>query len=197
MAKKKLALPNVDRSCIIVKSSPIHGKGVFAAKPIKKGQAIIEYKGERISWKLAIKRHPHDKKDPNHTFYFQIDDDRVIDALHGGNSARWINHSCSPNCKPVVEDARVFIKAKRNIAAGEELNYDYGLIIDEPYTPKLKAEYPCWCGSPNCRKTLLAPKRRPSTPKIPSQIKKIEKKIKKLKKELKAVKKKATTSADA
>jgi SET domain-containing protein len=54
----------------------------------------------------------------------------------------------------------VFIKSLRNIKAGEELNYDYGLIIDERYTPKLKAEYPCWCGSKNCRGTLLAPKRR-------------------------------------
>ena len=58
------------------------------------------------------------------------------------------------------EDGRVFIKSLRNIKAGEELNYDYGLIIDERYTPKLKAEYPCWCGSKNCRGTLLAPKRR-------------------------------------
>ena len=58
------------------------------------------------------------------------------------------------------EDGRVFTKALRNIRAGEELSYDYGLIIDAPYTKKLKAEYPCWCGSENCRGTLLAPKRR-------------------------------------
>jgi hypothetical protein len=119
-----------------------------------------------------------------------VNEDKVIDALHGGNSSRWINHSCNPNCEADEENDRIYIKALRNIKAGDELNYDYGLIIDEPYTPKLKAEYPCWCGSVNCRKTLLAPKRRPATPKIPSQIKKIEKKIKKLKKELKTVKKK-------
>jgi len=84
----------------------------------------------------------------------------VIDALHGGNSSRWINHSCDGNCEAEECDGRVFIKARRNIAAGEELHYDYGLIIDERYTPKLKAEYPCWCGSPRCRGTLLAPKRK-------------------------------------
>jgi SET domain-containing protein len=88
-----------------------------------------------------------------------VDEDRVIDAKFGGNSARWINHSCNPNCYADERDGRVFITALRNIAAGEELNYDYGLIIDERYTKKLKAEYPCWCGSPNCRGTLLAPKR--------------------------------------
>jgi uncharacterized protein len=54
----------------------------------------------------------------------------------------------------------VFIKALAQHHAGEELSYDYGLIIDAPYTRKLKAEYPCWCGAPDCRGTLLAPKRR-------------------------------------
>jgi SET domain-containing protein len=76
-----------------------------------------------------------------------VDEDRVIDALHGGNSSRWINHSCDPNCEADEVDGRIFIKALRDIAAGEELNYDYGLVIEERYTPKLKAEYPCWCGA--------------------------------------------------
>ncbi len=174
-----------------VRRSGVHGKGVFALIDIAEGETLYEYVGEIISWDEAQDRHPHDPADPNHTFYFHVNEDRVIDALHGGNSSRWINHSCNPNCEADEENDRIYIKALRNILAGEELNYDYGLIIDEPYTPKLKAEYPCWCGSVNCRKTLLAPKRRPATPKIPSQIKKIEKKIKKLKKELKIVKKKA------
>ena len=77
----------------------------------------------------------------------------------GGNSSRWINHSCDPNCYADERDGRIFITALRNIQAGEELNYDYGLIIEERYTKKLKAEYPCWCGAANCRGTLLAPKR--------------------------------------
>jgi len=157
---------------IQVRRSGVHGKGVFALLDIAEGETLIEYVGEIISWDEAQDRHPHDPSDPNHTFYFHVNEDRVIDALHGGNSSRWINHSCEPNCEADENNDRIFIKALRNIHAGEELNYDYGLIIDEPYTPKLKAEYPCWCGSAGCRKTLLAPKRRPATPKIPSQAQK-------------------------
>ena len=145
---------------IQVRRSGVHGKGVFAMRAIAEGESIVEYVGEVISWKEALRRHPHDPKDPNHTFYFHIDEERVIDAKYGGNSSRWINHSCDPNCEADEEDGKVVIKALRNIRAGEELNYDYGLIIDEPYTRKLKAEYPCWCGAGLCRGTLLAPKRR-------------------------------------
>lgn len=141
---------------IQARRSGVHGKGVFALSPIAAGETIIEYTGEMINWEEALRRHPHDPTDPNHTFYFHIDEDHVIDALYGGNSSRWINHSCQPNCEADEIDGRVFIKALRNIAAGEELNYDYGLIIDEPLTPDLKAQYPCWCGQRKCRGTLLA-----------------------------------------
>ena len=145
---------------IQTRRSGVHGRGVFALQDIAEGEVIIEYTGQVISWQEAQERHPHDPKQPNHTFYFHVDEDRVIDAKVGGNSARWINHSCAPNCEADEQDGRVFIKALRNIASGEELNYDYGLIIDERYTNKLKAEYPCWCGADTCRGTLLAPKRR-------------------------------------
>jgi SET domain-containing protein len=145
---------------IQARKSSIHGRGVFALEDIAEGETLIEYVGEIISWKEALRRHPHDPKDPNHTFYFSLDDGRVIDALYGGNSSRWINHACKPNCEADEVEGRVFIKALRDIRAGEELNYDYGLIIDEPYTKKLKAEYPCWCGAKKCRGTLLAPKRK-------------------------------------
>ncbi|MFZ9183703.1 MAG: SET domain-containing protein, partial [Hylemonella sp.] len=124
---------------IQTRRSGVHGKGVFAVQDIPRGEVIIEYIGQVISWKEAQRRHPHDPKDPNHTFYFHVDDQHVIDAKVGGNSARWINHSCAPNCEPDEVDGRIFIKALRKIRAGEELNYDYGLIIDEPYTKKLKA----------------------------------------------------------
>ena len=144
---------------IQTRRSGVHGKGVFAVQAIAEGETIIEYVGEIISWAEAQRRHPHDPADPNHTFYFHVDESRVIDALYGGNSSRWINHACDPNCEADEQGGRIFIKALRNIQAGEELNYDYGLIIDERYTPRLKAEYPCWCGAQQCRKTLLAPKR--------------------------------------
>jgi len=148
-----------DTRRIQVRKSGVHGKGVFALKPIARGERIIEYKGETISWPEALRRHPHDPSDPNHTFYFHVNEDRVIDGGVRGNAARWINHSCDGNCEADERDGRIFIVALRNISAGEELSYDYGLIIEERYTPKLKAEYPCWCGSANCRGTLLAPKR--------------------------------------
>jgi SET domain-containing protein len=145
---------------IQVRRSGVHGKGVFALRRIAAGEQLIEYLGERITWREALKRHPHDPSDPNHTFYFHIDDKQVIDAAVGGNAARWINHACDPNCEADEVDGRVFIKALRDIAPGEELFYDYGLVIDDRYTPKLKKQFECRCGSADCRGTMLAPKRR-------------------------------------
>ncbi|GIX24846.1 MULTISPECIES: SET domain-containing protein-lysine N-methyltransferase [Caldimonas] len=147
------------RRRIQVRRSSVHGKGVFAVAPIRAGERIIEYKGEVITWAEALRRHPHDPSDPHHTFYFHIDDGHVIDAKYGGNAARWINHACNPNCEADEVNGRVFIKALRDIAPGEELFYDYRLVIDERYTPKLKKQYECRCGAPNCRRTMLAPKR--------------------------------------
>ena len=144
---------------IQVRLSGVHGKGVFALTPVPKGELIIEYKGEVITWPEALRRHPHDPKDPNHTFYFHIDEDHVIDAKVGGNAARWINHACAPNCEADEVDGRIFIKSLRRLLPGEELFYDYGLIIDDRYTPKLKKQYECRCGARSCRRTMLAPKR--------------------------------------
>jgi uncharacterized protein len=147
---------------IQTRRSGVHGKGVFAVQPLAEGDTLIEYLGEVIGWPEALRRHPHDPADPNHTFYFHIDDDHVIDGKVGGNSSRWINHSCKPNCEADEDGGRVFIKTLRNIEAGEELFYDYGLIIDAKYTKKLLAEFPCWCGAKKCRGTLLAPKEKKS-----------------------------------
>jgi hypothetical protein len=155
---KSAPLPTGKR--IQTRLSGVHGKGMFAVQDLAEGETLIEYIGEIISWKEALRRHPHDPTDPNHTFYFHVDEKHVIDAKHGGNSSRWINHSCAPNCEADEQKGRIFIKALQNIPAGKELFYDYGLIIDAPYTKKLKAEYPCWCGAPNCRGTLLAPKEK-------------------------------------
>jgi hypothetical protein len=144
----------------------VHGKGVYAVVDLAEGETLIEYVGEVIGWDEALRRHPHDPTDPNHTFYFHIDEDHVIDAKVGGNSSRWINHSCAPNCESEVDAGRVFVRALRNIPAGEELFYDYGLVIDEPHTPELLAQYPCWCGAKACRGTLLAPQKK-KTPRKP------------------------------
>ncbi len=144
---------------IVVRRSGVHGKGVFAASRIASGERLLEYKGERISWKEALRRHPHDPDDPHHTFYFALDGGDVIDGKVGGNSSRWINHSCSPNCEAEEIDGRVFILAGRTLKKGEELFYDYGLVVNARYTKKLMREYECRCGAKNCRHTMLAEKK--------------------------------------
>ena len=142
-----------------VRRSKIHGKGVFATRRIPKGTRLIEYKGERISWEEADRRYDDDIQ-PHHTFLFAVDDKTVIDGGRYGNDARWINHSCDPNCEAVDEDGRIFIETIRDIEPGEELTYDYSYILDEPHTAAVKARYPCRCGSPKCRGTILGNKRR-------------------------------------
>lgn len=155
---KRSAAANGGRR-IQMRRSGVHGKGVYALVPFEPEQRVIEYTGDIISWPEALRRHPHDPSDPNHTFYFHIDDDTVIDGAVNGNVARWINHGCDPNCDTEVVDGRVFVKALRPIAPGEELFYDYRLVIDERYTPALKKQFECRCGAANCRGTMLAPKR--------------------------------------
>ena len=118
----------------------------------------------------------------------------MIDGKVDGNAAKWINHSCDPNCEADEVDGRIFIKALRDIPAGQELNYDYGLVIDLPYTPELLADFPCWCGSASCRGTLLAPKDEDE--KKSKKSKKQKKKAKAKKAEKKAEKKKAEKKAD-
>jgi SET domain-containing protein len=135
---------------IKVNLSDVHGCGVYAARFIKKGTRIIEYTGQRI---------PDEKtaaagKSP-HTFYFGLENGFVIDPVIGGNEARWINHSCEPNCEAIEEEDRVFIYAMRNIESGEELFYDYALEIDEPVTERARKQYQCLCGHPSCRGTML------------------------------------------
>lgn len=142
-----------------LRKSPIQGKGVFATRAIRKGERIAEYKGERITSKEADRRYPEIEGERHHTFLFELDNGSCIDAQVGGNSARFINHSCDPNCEAVEEDDRIFIEALRDIRKGQELVYDYHFILDERHTPEAKKRYPCFCGSPKCRGTILARKR--------------------------------------
>ncbi len=153
------AAPAASGRRIQVRSSGVHGKGVFALQSIAKGETIAEYKGELISWDEALRRHPHDPSQPDHTFYFHIDNQHVIDGNVGGNASRWINHGCAPNCEAEEDGSRVFLKALRRIKPGEELFFDYGLVIDERYTPALKKRFACCCGAKTCRGTMLAPKK--------------------------------------
>lgn len=144
---------------VAVRNSPIHGRGVFALNTIVKGARIIEYTGERMSHAEADRRYGDLHDGSSHTMLFAATDKVVIDATKRGGPARWINHSCAPNCEANEEDGRVFIDAIRPIKPGQELSYDYNLVLEERHTPKLKREHPCHCGMRDCRGTLLGKKR--------------------------------------
>jgi len=151
------------KSWHVVRRSKLHGNGVFAARKIPAGTRIIEYGGARISAKEADRRHPTNPDDPFHTFFFALSSGRVIDGGDQGNDARWINHSCQPNCEAQEgkHGKRVYIVALQDIPRGTELSYDYGLVLDGRITKALKEGYRCLCGTPPCRGTMLAlPKKK-------------------------------------
>jgi SET domain-containing protein len=144
-----------------VRNSGIHGRGVFATRTIRKGTTILEYRGERTTWKIARARPDSDPDNPHHTFIFEVADGSVIDADVRGNAARWINHSCAPNCDTYEDDeGRVYIEARRTIRAGEELTYDYQLSYDGRIGPRVLAAYECRCGAARCRGSMLASAKR-------------------------------------
>ncbi len=154
--KRAKSQPVIATSPLIeARNSPIHGRGVFAVAPIKKGTRIIEYLGERISHAEADRRYEVKGDDDGHTFLFIASNRTVIDAGVDGNDARFINHNCNPNCETVIEDSRVFIDAVRNIKPGEELGYDYQLTWESTDEPAELALYECRCGAKNCRGTML------------------------------------------
>jgi uncharacterized protein len=142
----------------VVRQSPIHGTGVFAARDIAAGEEVVWYEGALITHAEADER-----EDTGHTFLFTLNEWWVIDAGTGGNEARWINHSCDPNCEALGVDAddgdpageRIVIQALRPIRAGEELSYDYQLEADGPLTDEDRELWRCRCGSPRCRGVIL------------------------------------------
>ncbi|PPU92629.1 SET domain-containing protein [Xanthomonas albilineans] len=151
---------------IAARKSRIHGNGVFALVPLKQGERIIEYKG-RLRTHAEVDRDDAGDVETGHTFLFTLSDEYVIDANYEGNDARWINHSCAPNCEAVIVEAegkdrrkdKVVIEALRDIAPGEELTYNYGIVLAERHTPRLKKVWACRCGAINCTGTMLQPKR--------------------------------------
>jgi len=151
------------------RTSKIHGNGVFAKAAIRKGEPVVEYKGKLITHEQADRLH-HGDLDTGHTFLFTLNDKWTINANEKGNVARWINHSCAPNCVAFVHEHKsgkpkkdkVIIEALRDIAPGEEITYDYGFEFDVPYTKKLLATWACHCGSPECIGTMVKPKKKGS-----------------------------------
>jgi uncharacterized protein len=142
-----------------VRASPMQGLGAFATHRIPAHTRLVEYAGERLTPAEAEARYPDRPGERHHTFLFAIDDTVVIDAAVNGNDARWINHSCEPNCDAVIDDGRIWIETARDVVPGEELAYDYAFTLTERHTPAAKRRYPCFCGALTCRGTMLAKKR--------------------------------------
>lgn len=140
---------------VIVRQSSVHGRGVFAAQALAAGERVLQYKGETVSWREATRRHRREGIE-GHTFLFGLSDGSLIDGSRSGNSARWLNHSCAPNCETVEDNGRIFIDTLRIIRPGEELYIDYSLEIEEPHDEAIKAQYQCRCAAKGCRQSLLA-----------------------------------------
>ena len=143
-----------------LRRSRIQGRGAFAKRRIRKGTRIIEYTGEIITDDEADRRYDDESMDRHHTFLFAVDVNHVIDGARRGNDARFINHSCDPNCEAVIEDNRVYIDALRTIEPGEELLYDYQYERDGEPQESWDRLYACECGAPNCRGTILKPEKK-------------------------------------
>jgi len=138
-----------------IRNSKIQGRGAFAVRRIRKGQRIVEYIGERIHPSEETNRYDDESMSRHHTFLFAVDENVTIDAGRIGNDAKYINHSCDPNCEAVNDDGRIFIFAVKNIQPGCELAYDYAYEPDGRITKKMLEIYPCYCGTKKCRGTIL------------------------------------------
>ena len=146
-----------------LRRSSIQGRGAFALRRIRKGTRIIEYTGEIITDEEADRRYDDENMARHHTFLFAVDVNHVIDGARKGNDARFINHSCEPNCEAVIEDNRVYIDALRTIKPGEELLYDYQYERDGDPDESWDRLYACHCGTPSCRGTILKPEKKKRT----------------------------------
>jgi SET domain-containing protein len=144
-----LIRPNTVAGGVIYRQSAIHGRGVFASQPIPDGTRVIEYSGERITKAEARRREvarcERQRRGGDASVYiFELNQRHDLDGRKSRSVARFINHSCAPNCRVEVTRGRIWIVARRDIAAGEELTYDYGFPFAE------WRQHPCRCGAPRC-----------------------------------------------
>jgi len=146
-----------------LRQSSIHGLGGFARKDIPKGTKIIEYTGEKIGNAEADRRYDDEAMKRHHTFLFILNSRTCVDAAYEGNEARFLNHSCDPNCEAVITRGHIWIESIREIPAGTELLYDYQYEDDPKYTVQDLRFYACACGSPKCRGTIVKTRKRLKT----------------------------------
>ncbi|KZC07923.1 Histone-lysine N-methyltransferase trithorax [Dufourea novaeangliae] len=151
MAMRFRILKETSKESVGVYHSHIHGRGLFCLRDIEAGEMVIEYAGEVIRASLTDKREKYYDSKNIGCYMFKIDDHLVVDATMKGNAARFINHSCEPNCYSRVVDIlgkkHILIFALRRIIQGEELTYDYKFPFED-------IKIPCTCGSRRCRKYL-------------------------------------------
>ena len=149
--------PVIDRGFTEVRFSAIHGRGLFAKKKIPKGTRLLEYEGERVERNQIVNDALNGVT--NMVYVMGLNETMVIDGGRNGNDARFMNHHCSPNCEVYFINDIPFIYAMEEIKKDEELTFDYhlSLITEASLTPLQKKEwFPCNCGSPLCRGTLIA-----------------------------------------
>jgi uncharacterized protein len=130
---------------LIVKSSSLHGAGVYTTAPVRKGTRVLEYTGPRLKKEETDGLYA----DNEVTYLFTMDDPNIV--IDGFGMAAFVNHSCDPNCESDQIGDRIWIIALRDIKAGEELTYDYCLWDGEPGD-----EAPCYCEAKNCRGTMYS-----------------------------------------
>ena len=138
-----------NRTLIATRGSSIHGRGVYALAPITRGTRILEYTGERITKAESMKREAarlarQARGGDGCVYIFNLNQRHDLDGRSSKNVARLINHSCDPNCRSETIRGRIWIIARRDIAAGEELSFDYGFPFPE------WRQHPCRCGAKNC-----------------------------------------------
>jgi SET domain-containing protein len=136
---------HAEAGLLLVKESPIHGRGLFAQHTIPKGARVIEYVGERIGKAESLRR-----CEQGNGCIFSLDDKHDLDGNVPWNLARFINHNCDPNCDAEMEEGRIWVIARRDITPGEELTFNYGYDLED------YKDYVCNCGSPNCVGYIVA-----------------------------------------
>jgi SET domain-containing protein len=130
---------------LIIRSSPLHGAGVYTTAAILSGTRVVEYTGPRLTTKQTDGLYAGSEI----TYLFGMDDGKTV--IDGFGTAAFVNHSCQPNCETDEIENRVWIIALRDIAAGEELTYDYNIYDAEP-----GEKSPCHCGASQCRGTMFS-----------------------------------------